>query len=229
MRIGLVYINAANLGDIIIHETTKYMVEDILKRKGIQAEIIDVAIGSYKPQEKIGTKAGTQSIFHRLINKTYRLAQGRPVFFHLFPKSAGRILVNTWSQTSRARHYMENEKNKLKNVDLIVFCGGGLIIFQRQEFPYYLNDITSVADQLGIPVAFSATGVEGYDPKDIRCRILKTAVNRECVKFISTRDDYDTLINCYSENPNTIRKKSCDPAFWVKKHIMFPGKGKIQV
>ena len=43
------YVDISNLGDLVIYETARYIVEDILKKNNIENyEIIPVDIGSYK-------------------------------------------------------------------------------------------------------------------------------------------------------------------------------------
>lgn len=39
----------------------------------------------------------------------------------------------------------------------------------------------------------NGVGIEGYSETDIRCQRLKKAINQDCFKVITTRDDIDTL------------------------------------
>lgn len=68
----------------------------------------------------------------------------------------------------------------------------------------------------------NAQGIEGYDEKNLGCQLLKTALNRNCVKYISTRDDLPMLCNCYITNPQIVVKNVCDPAFWVSETYQIP-------
>ncbi|MDO4943312.1 MAG: polysaccharide pyruvyl transferase family protein, partial [Lachnospiraceae bacterium] len=104
---------------------------------------------------------------------------------------------------------------KLEGADLIIFGGGGLIKFHQQNFHYFLDEVIGYADKHNIPVFLNSQGIEGYDESDPECQILKKAINRDCVKYISTRDDFAMLRNCYVDNPNIVIKGVCDPAFWT--------------
>lgn len=61
----------------------------------------------------------------------------------------------------------------------------------------------------------NGVGIEGYSETDIRCQRLKKAINQDCFKVITTRDDIDTLKNNYIVNPNTKIAHVGDPALWV--------------
>lgn len=112
---------------------------------------------------------------------------------------------------------MEESYESVKDYDLLIFVGGGIIKFKYQKFHEYIDKITLIADENNIPVLFNAVGVEGYDSTDSKCCQLKTAINRSCVKSITVRDDYATLRDYYMENPNIVTKKVADSAVWTEK------------
>lgn len=120
-----------------------------------------------------------------------------------------------WHLTGRYKYYVQNERPKLEGADIIIFGGGGLIKFHQQNFHFYVDDITEYAEKANIPVLLNAQGIEGYDEDNPECQLLKNALNRNCVKYVSTRDDFAMLRNCYISNPNIIVKGVCDPAFWI--------------
>jgi len=103
--------------------------------------------------------------------------------------------------------------DRIKEYQMIVFGGGGIIKYRYQNFYKYISTILSVANRENVPVIFSSVGVEGYDFKDYRCRLLQEALNRPCVKQITTRDDLDSL-NLYIKNPNVVTAFSADPAVY---------------
>lgn len=90
--------------------------------------------------------------------------------------------------------------SEISNANLIIFAGGGIIKYKYQKFYYYIDTITRIAQEHSIPVYFHAVGVEGYDSDNEECKILKEALNRLCVKQISTRDDLETLKHYISKN-----------------------------
>lgn len=94
--------------------------------------------------------------------------------------------------------YLE-DMEYVRHADMIVFCDGGLIKFQREKFHQFVPDIIAAAESADIPVYIHATGVEGYEEADERCARLKKAVNSPCVKGITVRDDFDTFRKHYIE------------------------------
>ncbi|MFH5778024.1 polysaccharide pyruvyl transferase family protein [Heyndrickxia oleronia] len=106
-------------------------------------------------------------------------------------------------------------KKQLKNADAVIFSGGGFIKYRTQELNYLVDMITKIAMNKGIPVMMSAMGVEGYSPTDLRCQKLKRAINRPCVKVITTRDNLALLNEKYIVNESIITALVADPAFYI--------------
>jgi polysaccharide pyruvyl transferase WcaK-like protein len=104
---------------------------------------------------------------------------------------------------------------RIRDLDAIVFTGGGFIKYKTQGLNYIDELILTTARRRGIPVMMNAVGVEGYSETDIRCQRLKRALNFDNVKVITTRDDIDTLDNRYITNPDTITERVGDPVFWL--------------
>lgn len=101
---------------------------------------------------------------------------------------------------------------QVKYVDAIIFAGGGIIKFEHEEFWSLLHDIIFEAQKWEVPVFLNAVGVEGYLDSDERCQELKRAINLECVKCISVRDDMDTLQKRYITNKGIRVSSVFDPA-----------------
>lgn len=106
---------------------------------------------------------------------------------------------------------------KIKNADKIFFVGGGIIKWRYQFFWAQIFCVIKVAEKYNKKVFFNAVGVEGYNEKDWRCKILKNAINSQCVKLITTRDDIDLLNSFYLTNKNIKTFKCADPAVFVSK------------
>ena len=111
---------------------------------------------------------------------------------------------------------LSEDYDYIRQADAIVFAGGGLIKFRQENFWNYTSRIIETAHECGIPVYMNATGVEGYDEADERCQTLKHALNLPNVRYITTRDDIDTLEQHYVENPAIITRKISDSAFFSK-------------
>ena len=189
-----------NAGDNILCEATQYLI----KQKNPEVQIVEVDVNprikSYKGLE-------------------------------LIPFWISKVLIRVsgsifkYENSSRFRYYYEyfmwwlkinhKFKTQLKDVDAIVFAGGGFLKFRTQGLNYYVEQIMKIARKNNIPVMMNGVGIEGYSETDIRCQRLKKAINQDCFKVITTRDDIDTLKNNYIVNPNTKIAHVGDPALWV--------------
>lgn len=189
-----------NAGDNILCEATQYLI----KQKNPEVQIVEVDVNprikSYKGLE-------------------------------LIPFWVSKVLIRVsgsifkYENSSRFRYYYEyfmwwlkinhKFKTQLKDVDAIVFAGGGFLKFRTQGLNYYVEQIMKIARKNNIPVMMNGVGIEGYSETDIRCQRLKKAINQDCFKVITTRDDIDTLKNNYIVNPNIKIAHVGDPALWV--------------
>ena len=53
LKIAFMYLDVSNLGDLVIYETSRYIVEDILKKNNVEDyEIVPVDIGSFRSRNK---------------------------------------------------------------------------------------------------------------------------------------------------------------------------------
>ena len=189
-----------NAGDNILCEATQYLI----KQKNPEVQIVEVDVNprikSYKGLE-------------------------------LIPFWISKVLIRVsgsifkYENSSRFRYYYEyfmwwlkinhKFKTQLKDVDAIVVAGGGFLKFRTQGLNYYVEQIMKIARKNNIPVMMNGVGIEGYSETDIRCQRLKKAINQDCFKVITTRDDIDTLKNNYIVNPNIKIAHVGDPALWV--------------
>ena len=105
---------------------------------------------------------------------------------------------------------------QVRYVDAVIFAGG-IFKVSNEKFWLYIPELLREADRLGVPVFFSAIGVEAYYPDDERSVELREALNLPCVKGISVRDDILTLRRDYITNPDIHISSVYDPAVWCKK------------
>lgn len=117
------------------------------------------------------------------------------------------------------RDYDAYFDNRLADADVVVVVGGGLIEFTGGRFADGLHSIASAGKKHGFPVIITATGVEGYDGANKRCTELKDMLHLESVRYVSTRDDLNTLVKSYLDGGNTgiICEKVADPAVWASE------------
>lgn len=113
--------------------------------------------------------------------------------------------------------YKRYFKKILKNKDIGILTGGGLIKYKNQFF----NGITGLieaAEDLGVPIAINSVGVEGYDATNKKCLALKKVLKSHAVKYVSTRDDLTTLIEKYYDHrPEIPVIGTADPAILVSE------------
>ena len=137
---------------------------------------------------------------------------------------ADQYVINSRAAGIISKKYMETEDPKLlqdaeftiQNSDLIIFGGAPLFNFLYQPF-YERTAVTlEIAEKYQKPVIFSAIGVEGYDEYNEKCQRLKKTLNFDCVKQITTRDDFESLKK-YIENENISIRKVADPAVFTSK------------
>ena len=112
-------------------------------------------------------------------------------------------------------HLKRIDRNLVANADIITFAGGGLFGLSYLGFYEYLNAITEIADENGIPVIFSSIGVNNMDAKAEVEESLKNLLQRECIFAVSVRENID-LFKKYTEECNFIPEQVCDPAVWTR-------------
>lgn len=190
-----------NMGDKILCEVTQYLVRNISP----EVEIIPVDVCPRYASDY----HGLEYIKYRFSRKMKTSGEKK---FKYEDDSTYRYRYEYFYWWLRLNRYY---KKILKDVDAIVFAGGGFIKFRTQGLNYYVEQIIKIAEERNIPVMMNGVGIEGYSEEDIRCQKLKTAINKNCVKIITTRDDIDILKEKYIINKNIQTDRVGDPAFWI--------------
>ena len=189
-----------NAGDNILCEATQYLI----KQKNPEVQIVEVDVNprikSYKGLELI--PFWISKVLIRISGYIFKCETSSKFRYYY-------EYFMWWLKINR------KFKTQLKDVDAIVFAGGGFLKFRTQGLNYYVEQIMKIAKKNNIPVMMNGVGIEGYSETDIRCQRLKKAINQDCFKVITTRDDIDTLKNNYIVNPNTKIAHVGDPALWV--------------
>lgn len=121
-----------------------------------------------------------------------------------------------WNFSTEKMILDEIYKKDIIESDVIVFVGGGMLKYKYQNCYQYINYVTKMVNKINIPVYLNAVGVEGIDLKNPKCKLLKKAINRNCVKVVTTRDDIETLKK-YVSNEEIIYNKVSDPAVYISK------------
>lgn len=189
-----------NAGDNILCEVTQYLI----RQNQLGTKIVEVDVNP-----RVKSYTGLQKIPF-LISKVLIKMSG--YMFSYENHSRFRYVYEYFMWWLKINHKF---RTQLKDVDAIVFAGGGFLKFRTQGLNYYVEQIVKIAKKRNIPIMMNGVGIEGYDEHDIRCQRLKKAINNDCVKVITTRDDVDTLQKQYIFNPNIKTARVGDPALWV--------------
>ena len=108
-------------------------------------------------------------------------------------------------------------KKTLKNIDYVI-CSVGMLKYSTQDHSYVFDILTREAEKQGIPVLINGVSIEKATGDDWRFKQLVRAVNRPCVKMITTRDGRDgveELKRNYVINTSIIVDFVGDPALWI--------------
>lgn len=190
-----------NMGDKILCEASEYLIRQIDPE--IEIKRVDVL------PWKADMYQGWDSMKYRISQKMKKRAKKKFAY-----KDSGKYrywyeYFMWWLRVNS--HY----RRELADADAILFAGGGFLKFRTQGLNYYVEQILKIARGKNIPVMMNGIGIEGYDERDIRCQRLKRAINSDCVKTITTRDDVELLQQHYIENPKIRTARVGDPAFWT--------------
>ena len=192
------FIEDGNLGDPIIGETSRYLIENVCEKNNIKANI---RLHSLFP-------SNTKTDFPFV--KRLRRKCGRP------KSNIKRMYIYFLFRL----YYMLNWKFRkyysdiLKDSDLVVFGGGGMLKYHSQAF--WASDwcILNCCRKKNIPVYFNAVGIEGYDDNNFTSRLIKKMLRNSNIVGITTRDDIDALNKFLPNNQN---KVVGDPALFSKE------------
>lgn len=202
-----------NLGDAVIAKCTLYLVRRALKELELNdVSITEVDMTGRKPKNSNVILNKEKNVPSRQIKTLKNILKRLPLYSIAW-------MIRSYITEKRAINKIRMRAKCVcndsisNNTKCIIFAGGGLIKYKTQELWAIVDIVTKYADDNNIPVMFNATGVEGFDKHNKKCKILKKALNRNCVKVITTRDDLHTLRSNYIHN-NCITEHVADPACW---------------
>lgn len=128
---------------------------------------------------------------------------------------AAAVVSQKYLKTKNVK-LLENAESLIKQSDVVVFGGAPMFNYLYQNFYERTAVALEIAQKYNKPVIFSAIGIEGYDENNKRCQRLKTTLNFDCVKQITTRDDFP-LLQMYKTNPQMRVDKVSDPAVFCSE------------
>lgn len=129
-------------------------------------------------------------------------------------ESRAASIVSRKYLSTKDENILKKANKVIREADLVIFGGAPMFNYRYQVF-YERTAITlEIAEKHGTPVLFSAIGVEGYNEDNAKCQRLKKTLNFDCVKQITTRDDFDSLKK-FRTNERLIMNKVSDPAVFA--------------
>ena len=186
-KIVVVGLQNDNIGDRIILDTCQYLI------KKVQSDALIEVVNLFPPED---------------IMQKYKISPKKTYFMQV-------LSFVRWLNHSRKKDIKTYYENSLKDADMVVFAGGGLVKHTRENFWNAIYSIINYCEKHKTPVYFNAIGVEGYDKNNFYSQLLKYSLNKKCVKHFSTRDDFENL-NKYIKNRDKISLVG-DPALWASE------------
>ncbi|MFT4230606.1 MAG: polysaccharide pyruvyl transferase family protein [Microbacterium sp.] len=190
-----------NVGDYLLVEATKHL----LRTHDPDTVLVD--IDADPSRESVRSRTRRLNRRAAAVLKAFE----RPILSVLRGQRVAYCYRYLYWWTKLGWHFTE----RIKDLDAVVFTGGGFIKYKTQGLNYIDELILKTARRRNIPVMMNAVGVEGYSPTDIRCQRLKKALNADNVRVITTRDDIDTLNDHYITNARIVTERVGDPVFWL--------------
>ena len=105
------------------------------------------------------------------------------------------------------------DKELISRSDLIVFAGGGLFGINYMHYYDYMEEITRIADESGVPVVLSSMGVNNMGATPENEHLLSEMLARKCIYAVSVREN-PGLFRRYAEGCDYSIVQVCDPAVW---------------
>ena len=130
--------------------------------------------------------------------------------------SSGSGMISSRYLRSKDSTLLAEAERAIQETDVVVFGGAPVFNYLYQNFYERTAIIIEIARKYQKPVLFSAIGVESYDESDPRCQYLKKTLNYDCVKQITTRDDFE-ILKKYKVNENLLIGNAADPAIFAGK------------
>lgn len=185
-----------NLGDKIIADCTEHLYFDELGNT--EYNVKRLCLDYVEKRQKLSLK---DKIINK-INRTINVKRNR---------------IDS-IQKRKIEEYKKYYEINIKDSDIIIIVGGGLIKFTYQFFGGAIIALLETAYKNRIPVFFNSIGIEGYDEGNYKCQMLKKALNIPIIKSFTTRDDLKTLKEKYlNQKPPMPCNFVCDPAVWVSE------------
>ena len=105
------------------------------------------------------------------------------------------------------------DRELIRSSDLLFFAGGGLFGINYMHYYDYMEEITRIADEYGVPVVLSSMGVNNMGVTPENEHLLSELLRRSCFYAVSVREN-PALFRRYAEGCSYEIVEVCDPAVW---------------
>ncbi len=222
-------IKSENLGELFIARSLEYLIRDECEKRGLTEKLSFVEVDLLGRRSDTVEAAGR--IQKRRLNYYDYRRRGIPLeLVYLKLKGLPARLKSRKLQNAvhRLRHRMWQHgrnyrkrlyayfDNRIAGCDFIVVDGAGLLEYSYNEYQEPLLLLSEYAQEKGLQVVYNAIGRAGvYDETDFRSTVLQRALRADCVKYVSARDNVETVQRCAGEGHRV--KLLADAAFWMKE------------
>lgn len=195
-----------NLGEEVYPECLKTLLLEEYKKKGSNEDIYFDMLDIYGRKQKTDRNAG----FNPSDDYFYGQKVGRVTAYicgflqniswvlkrkQQYPTLHGLLTDLEWNVNPNKKHRLKTYyTDMIQNSDLLVVSGGGIVECTfNHDYYHHVDLVTSVAEQYHVPVVLNAVGMNYQNGYSFGWRIMKRALNRKCVKYISCRDGCDWI------------------------------------
>ena len=105
------------------------------------------------------------------------------------------------------------DEEAIGSSNLIFFAGGGLFGINYMHYYDYMEEITRIADEYGVPVVLSSMGVNNMGATPENEHLLSELLARSCFYAVSVREN-PALFRKYAKGCDYEIIQVCDPAVW---------------
>lgn len=180
----------ANIGDPIICDSVEYLCKEVAPNN--RYKVIDLR-----------GRCNKNSLF-------YVLNFPLKVLNTILYRFRGKSLKPTLPYRIYFKNFLRKE---LKNVDFIIFAGGGLIECEHYNCDEYLKLITEYAERRNILIAYNSVGFNGkFDKNKQGYNNLVQVLNSPKVTSVTVRENLSEMNDFYLMN--TKAKLVCDSGVW---------------
>ena len=210
MKIALISLFDTNLGEELIKDCAKYLIERAAKENGLE---IEVTVQNLFPREE---RFPSFARFRRNLERS-RILLAKKFFPALEPFLCfveELIGILKWHFEQKNNPEIKNYyTNIAKSSDIVVTAGGGFLSHLNLNLwaPFYA--LLCACEEQNTPVYVNCIGIER--PSGAFSLLFKNILNKKCIKHMTVRDDIKTALKyCKTRQKCAL---AGDSALWVSE------------